>query len=70
MWDVFQLLPTKLTKTRDVGIEVSEEAPASESPAQHSPDYHTFVDLVACHCCAPHRVRPSKGHVLGFEKFQ
>ena len=70
MWDVFQLLPTKLTKTRDVGIEVSEETPASESPTQHSSDHDTLVSLIACHCCAPHGVRPPEGHILGFEIFE
>ena len=70
MWDVFQLLPTKFTKARDVGIEMSEETPASESPAQHSSDNDTFVYLITCQCCAPHGMRPTEGHVLRFEVFQ
>ena len=70
MGHVFQFYPTKFTETRNVLREVSEEASTPKPPTQHPRDNNTFVDFVAGDCSAPHRMRMTEGHELGFEKFQ
>ena len=67
MGQVFHLLATQFTHTRDVWMEVPQKAPTPKSSTQHSRYSDTFVYLVAGDCHPPHRMGMGEGHELWFK---
>ena len=56
VWEIFNLNSTEITQTRDILVEVSEEAATVEATTEHTRDHNTFVHLIGGRGPTQHRM--------------